>query len=115
MKILEHLEIVLLVLAVTAFAVYFILDARRTHIKNETPVENTRALVYFKHPESETMTVRTNVGLRNESTHHITFQTESGDILKLYLPEKDFLAIQEGTWGMLTWQGNKFWRFDKEE
>lgn len=114
MEFLKHLEIVLLVLAVISFAVYLVLDARRTRRKNETPVETSRALVYFKHPESEAMTVRTSVGLWNEHIHYITFHTDSGDILKLYLHEKDFLAIPEGTWGTLTWQGDKFWKFETE-
>ena len=114
-SILNYLEIGLLVLAAAAFVVYFVLVEYRNHKRSSAPVETARAVAYYKHPDMETMTVRTSVGLRNESTHYITFHTESGDILRLYMTDKDFYAIPEGSWGMLTWQHNKFWKFEKED
>jgi len=114
-QILEHLVYVFIGLGVISFLTYFIIVEVRSHKRNNAPVETARALAYYKHPEFVTSTVRTNVGMRNDTIHYITFHTESGDILKLYMHAKDFYAIDEGCWGTLTWQADKFWKFEKEE
>lgn len=114
-QILEHFEIVLIGLGILSFLAYFITVEVRSHRRNSAPVETARAIAYCKHPEFETSTVRTNVGMRNDTIHYITFHTESGDILKLYMHAKDFYAIPEGSKGTLTWQADRFWKFEKEE
>jgi len=109
-SILNYLEIGLLVLAAAAFVVYFILVEYRNHRKNSAPVETARAVAYYKHPDMEPALA----GRHSSYIYYITFHTESGDILKLYMNPNDYFSIEEGSWGMLTWQHNKFWKFEKE-
>lgn len=113
--VLEHLEIALIILAVSSFVVWLIQDTIRTKRKNSIPVETDRAIAYYKHPEVEKTTLRTLHGYRNEVTYWITFHTDHGEAVKLHMTELDFFRIQENAVGMLTWQGDKFWKFESEK
>ena len=112
---LKYAMYILIGLGVLSFLAHFLIIEIRSHKRNNAPVETGLAMAYCKHPEFETTTVRTNVGMRNDTIHYITFHTESGDILKLYMHEKDYYAISDGSRGTLTWQADKFWKFEKEE
>ena len=75
------------------------------------PVLTSPAVAYCKHPE----TALVNQGRASADVHFITFHTDSGEIVKVYLNSRDFYAISEGSRGVLTWQGERFWKFEKEE
>jgi len=110
-SILNYLEIGLLVLAAAAFLIYFIMVEYRNHKRSSAPVETARAVAYYKHPDMEPVLM----GRASTYVYYITFHTDSGDILKLYMNPQDYYSIPEGSWGMLTWQHNKFWKFEKED
>ena len=110
----DYLETGLLILVVAAFVIWLIYDTVRTRRRNSAPVETDRATVYFKHPESEKTTVKTLHGYRNESTCWVTFHTDHGEAVRLYMTEQDYLRLQENDAGMLTWQGTRFWKFEPE-
>ena len=110
-SILNYLEIGLLILAAAAFLLYFVIVEYRNHRRNNTPVETARAVAYYKHPDMEPALA----GRHSSYIYYITFHTETGEILKLYMNSQDYFAISEGSWGILTWQHNKFWKFQKEE
>lgn len=82
----------------------------RSRKNNNAPVMTAPAVAYLKHPE----TALVNQGRSNADVHFITFHTDSGDIVKLYMNAKDFYSIPEGSCGMLTWQGTRFWKFTQE-
>lgn len=110
-SILNYLEIGLLVLAAAAFLIYFITVEYRNHKRSSAPVETARAVAYYKHPDMEPVLT----GQASTYVYYITFHTDAGDILKLYMNPQDYYSIPEGSWGMLTWQHNKFWKFEKED
>lgn len=109
--VLDYLETGLVILAVAAFVVYFILVNYRSNKRNNAPVETTRATAYLKHPDMEPVLN----GRHSTYIYYITFHTDCGDILKLYMNPTDYFSISEGSCGMLTWQGDRFWKFEKEE
>ena len=74
------------------------------------PVNTSPATAYYKHPE----TALVNQGRTSGDVHFITFHTDSGEAVKLYMTSRDFYSIPEGSRGMLTWQGERFWKFEKE-
>lgn len=78
---------------------------------NNAPVSTCGAVAYFKHPEQALV----NAGRTSGDVHFITFHTDSGEIVKLPLNPQQFYAIPEGSRGILTWQGERFWKFEKEE
>lgn len=108
---LEHLKTILIVLAAAAFILHFILVEYRSRRQSSAPVETARAVAYYKHPEMEASLA----GRHSTYVYYITFHTESGDILKLYMDRDHYFSIPEGSWGMLTWQRDRFWKFEKEE
>lgn len=110
-SILDYLEIGMIALGVIGFVIYFVLVNYHSNKRNNAPVETARAMAYYKHPEMEPVLT----GRASTYVYYITFHTESGDILKLYMNPKDYYSIPEGSWGMLTWQSDRFWRFEKEE
>ena len=77
---------------------------------SKAPVLTAPAVAYCKHPE----TALVNQGRTNGNVHFITFHTESGDIVKLYMTAQTFYTIPEGSRGMLTWQGERIWKFEAE-
>ena len=107
----DYLEIGMVVLAVISFLIYFIQVNYRSSKRNNAPVETARAIAYYKHPDMEPALA----GRHSSYIYYITFHTESGDILKLYMNPQDYFSIPEGSWGMLTWQSDRFWKFEKEE
>lgn len=78
---------------------------------NKAPVNTCGAVAYFKHPEQALV----NAGRTSGDVHFITFHTDSGEIVKLYMNPQQFYSIPEGSRGTLTWQGERFWKFVKEE
>jgi len=109
-SVLDYLEIGLVILAIAGFLIYFIVVNYRSSKRNNAPVETARAIVHYKHPEMEAVLL----GRHSSYIYHVTFHTQTGEILKLYLNPKDYHSIPEGSWGMLTWQADRFWRFEKE-
>lgn len=108
---MHSLKVVCIFLAAASFVIYFVLVEYRSHKRNNAPVETARAAAYCKHPDMEPVLT----GRSSTYVYYITFHTNSGDILKLYMTPQDYYSISEGSWGILTWQHNKFWKFQKEE
>lgn len=107
---IHALKVVLIVIAAASFVIYFALVEYRSYKRNKAPVETARAVAYYKHPDMEPALA----GRHSSYVCYITFHTETGDILKLYMNPQDYYSISEGSWGILTWQHNKFWKFEKE-
>lgn len=97
----------LLFLVIGINVLYFIYINYRSWKRNNAPVETSRAVAYYKEPGMQASID----GRNNTYFFHITFHTESGDILKLYMGRDQYYGIPEGAWGELTWQENKFWKF----
>lgn len=90
---------------------YFIYLNYRSWKTNNAPVETSRAVAYYKDPE-----IKASIdGRSNTYFYHITFHTESGDILTLYMLRDQYHRIPEGASGELTWQNKRFWKFKMED
>jgi len=113
-QILEWMPTVLWLL-VTPFILYsvvrFVILAYRGHKNRNAPVYTERAAVYHKHDEVDVPYL----GRGYSYVHYITFHTDFGEAVKLYMNRDDFYIIREGDVGQLTWQGEKFWRFVPEK
>lgn len=109
--ILDHLELALIILGSAGFILYFIVVNYRSSKRNNALVETARAVVYYKNPKMEPVLL----GRHSTYIYHVTFHTETGEILTLYLNPQNYHALSEGSWGILTWQADRFWRFEKEE
>ena len=107
---LEHIiAAVLFLSAGLAILRFFYMEYRLWKIRR-APVETARATAYHKHPDMEPVLA----GRSSTYVYHITFHTDSGDILKLYMNPTEYHSIQEGDKGKLTWQGSRFWKFEQE-
>jgi hypothetical protein len=81
------------------------------HQNSNTPICTDRATVYFKHDEIDLPYV----GRGYDYVRYITFHTDHGEAVKLYMTGQDFFEINENDVGILTWQGTKFWKFEPEK
>ena len=72
-----------------------------------SPILTNRAVAYHKHSEQ----VHVAQGFANSAVFFITFHTDGGLILKLYMNSDQFYIIREGQTGQLTWQGDSLCRF----
>jgi len=97
--------------AVISWVGYFLLVNHRSRKTNNAPVETARATVHWKDPEPEQQLL----GRHSSWIYYIIFHTDQGDILRLYLNRDPYFSLQEGDRGVLTWQADRFWRFEKEE
>ena len=79
----------------------------RNHRRSRAPVMTDRAVAYYKHPEENAIYLTNGYNY----LYYITFHTDSGLAVKLYMTRDDFYIIQEGSSGMLTWQDDKLWKF----
>ena len=91
--------------------VSFIILEYRNYQNSNAPVFTEPAVAYFKHPETQLV----NQGRTSGDVHFITFHTDNGEICKLYMTAQNFYSIPEGSRGILTWQGERFWKFEIEE
>ncbi len=66
---------------------------------------------------------RTNVSRHHHGTEHhtststsyyVTFEVESGDRLELHVPGSEYGLIVEGDTGLLTFQGTRFLKFERQ-
>lgn len=78
---------------------------------DQSPVCTGRATVYFKHEEKDAPYL----GRGYSYVYYVTFHTDLGEALKLYMNGDDFFILHEGDVGELTWQGEKFWKFVSEQ
>ena len=90
---------------------YFIVVEYRSWKKNNAPVETARAVAHCKDPNPQASIY----GRNHTYIYYITFQTESGDLLKLYMDRDPYFSIPEGASGELPWQETKFWKFILED
>lgn len=111
---LEKILTVALTVSVGIAAAYGIIRFVRLYIRSRrtgnAPVESARATVYWKNPEPK----QELLGRHSTWVYFVTFHTDTGLILDLYLTRADYSSLQEGDWGTLTWQADKFWTFEKE-
>ncbi len=70
-------------------------------------VETCGAVVFAKDGDSGYLPQ----GRASSSVYSVTFHTDTGRALTLDLSYDDFYIIREGTHGVLTWQGQRFWKF----
>lgn len=109
--LLKYIIYVLFFLVIGINVIYFIYLNYRSWKRNNAPVETCRAVAYYKDPE-----MKASIDGRNHTyIFHITFHTESGDVLKLYMGRDQYYNIPEGAAGELTWQENKFWNFKMDD
>lgn len=113
-QIINGLKFVLITLF--SFSVLFsvirfgVMEYRGCKNRN-APVFTERATVHYKHPEMDAPYL----GRGYSYVYYITFHTDFGQALKLYMTRDDFYILHEGDVGLLTWQGEKFWKFIPEE
>lgn len=94
------------------FALYkFILLEYRTAKIRNAPEITVRASVYYKDPD----TFPVIAGRTTNYVYHITFHTESGDAVKLYMDRDAYFNIPEGASGELHYQAQKLWRFTMDD
>lgn len=96
--------------AAVSMAARFLLTGYRLRKRDQCQVETAPAVAWYKHPDMEPVLA----GRASTYVYYITFHTDSGDILKLYLNPTEFYSIEEGSRGILTWQGTRFWKFEQE-
>ena len=107
----EHIVTAVLLLAAALALLRFLHTEYRLGKIRRAAVETARATAYHKHPEMKAVLT----GRSSTYVYHITFHTDSGDILKLYMNPTEYYSIHEGDTGRLTWQRKRFWKFEKEE
>ena len=110
-RLAERFLLAVFVLALLVNVIRFFWMEYQLYQRNRAEVLTARATAYYKHPEMAPVLA----GYSSTYVFHITFHTDSGDILKLYMNADNYYCISEGDTGNLTWQGNRFWRFEKEE
>lgn len=112
-QILEWMPTVLWILVIPAI-VYsiarFVVLEYRGYKNRNAPVYTERAVAYHKHEEKDAPYM----GRGYSYVYYITFHTDFGEAVKLYMTGDDFFIINEGDAGMLTWQGEKLWKFIPE-
>ena len=105
--VLKYLFIASIVLLI----IRFIRSELQLHRNSIAPVCTEYATVHYKHPERDMVWAARG----SNELFYITFHTEHGRQLKLYMTYENFYILEEGTAGMLTWQGERFWKFVPEK
>lgn len=109
-SVLRILIPILGVIGIGGMLVRWIQLERFSRKNSQAAVETDMAVAYFKDPEVGHLPQ----GRASSSVHYITFHTDGGDIITLYMGPRDYYAIEEGARGKLTWQGARFWGFEPQ-
>ena len=83
----------------------------RLHKDSVAPICTDRATVYCKHPERDLPYM----GRNYDYVCYVTFHTDHGEAIKLHMTGQQFFEVNENDTGALTWQGEKFWKFEPEK
>jgi hypothetical protein len=75
------------------------------------PVLTAPAEAWYKHPGMEPVLI----GRHSTYLFHITFRTEDGLEMKLYMNRDVYFIIPEGAKGDLVWQGDRLIKFTFED
>ena len=97
--------------AIAAGLIKFILMEYRTAKIRNAPEVTVRATAYYKDPD----TFPVMAGRTTNYVYHITFHTEAGEAVTLYMNRDAYFNIPEGASGELLYQGEKLWRFTLED
>lgn len=97
--------------AIAAGLFKFILMEYRTAKIRNAPEVTVRATAYYKDPD----TFPVMAGRTTNYVYHITFHTEAGEAVTLYMNRDAYFNIPEGASGELLYQGEKLWRFTLED
>ena len=97
----------LLIASIVLLILFYVRNEIRLHRNSQAPVCSERATVHYKHTEKEMVYA----GRGNNELFYITFHTEFGQQVKLYMTYEYFYTLEEGDTGILTWQGERFWKF----
>ena len=89
----------------------FLINEYKLHKNSAAPTLIDRATVYFKHEEKDLPYM----GRGYDYVRYITFHTDHGETVKLHMTGQQFFEVKENDVGMLTWQGEKFWKFEQEK
>ncbi len=97
------------VIGIGFLVIRFFLLEYFTWKNNRQPVQTSGATVFWKDPVPGYLPQ----GRASSSVYYITFHTDSGETARLYMGYQDYFTIEEGARGILTWQGEKFWKFEQ--
>lgn len=89
---------------------FILLEYRTARIRN-APEVTVRATVYYKDPDCFPVPA----GRTTNYVYHITFHTESGEAVKLYMDRDAYFSIPEGASGELLYQAERLWRFTLDD
>ncbi|MBQ3193114.1 MAG: DUF2500 family protein [Oscillospiraceae bacterium] len=99
----------LLLLICGVVIVLAFLEIREKIRGKNRPVQTARAMVYCKHPDP--VYVPGAQSIRRAASgyvYYVTFHTDTGEIVKLYLNYDRFFLLEENSYGMLKWEGERF-------
>ena len=89
---------------------FILMEYRIAKIRN-APEVTVRATAYYKDPN----TFPVMAGRTTNYVYHITFHTDTGEAVTLYMNRDAYFNIPEGGSGELLYQGEKLWRFTLED
>ncbi len=82
-----------------------------TRRNSKAPLVTCGATVRTLHPEIAVVPQ----GRTSGNTFFVTFRLDSGAEVKLHMTYEHFYLLKEGDRGQLTYQGTRFWKFQKED
>ena len=97
--------------AVAAFLIRLIRIEYHTAKIRNAPEVTVRATAFYKDPDSYPVMA----GRTTNYVYHITFHTDSGEAVTLYMNRDAYFNIPEGASGELVYQGERLWRFTLED
>ncbi|AQT86484.1 hypothetical protein B1222_22145 [Paenibacillus larvae subsp. pulvifaciens] len=102
--------VVAVIIAITGFRMY-----REWSYTNKQPLLTVDAYVVSKrhHTTSHTHNQDGHMHHNTDTSYFVTFEVESGDRIEMRIQGTEFGQLAEGDWGRLTFQGNRFHRFER--
>ena len=95
--------------AVAGLIRFLRIEYHTAKIRN-APEVTVRATAYYKDPD----TFPVIAGRTTNYVYHITFHTDAGEAVTLYMNRDAYFSIPEGASGELLYQGERLWRFTLE-
>jgi len=112
---LHWLVLALAVLAATGGIWYFFTTNYRGYLNRKQPVVEVMATVLSHREGGEIVSTGGMLISGSDTISFITFASDNGQLIEVYVGKQDYHTIHDGEYGKLTYQGQRLWRFEKAE
>lgn len=107
------LLVIMIVIGATGFIWHFFTTNYRGYLNRREPIVEVMATVLSHREGGEIVSTGGMLVSGSDTINYITFATDNGQLVEVYVGNQDYYTIHDGEYGKLAYQGSRLWKFEK--